>query len=79
MDGAFPRSCALGLETLAEGIEDSHQFNRLRVEDCDSGQGFLFARPLSPDALIAVLSDADPSRRFLAEQDLGTNSVQFVS
>jgi EAL domain-containing protein (putative c-di-GMP-specific phosphodiesterase class I) len=59
---------ALGLETLAEGIEDRHQFNRLRNEDCDSGQGFLFARPLSPEALMDVLSDAGASDRFLAEQ-----------
>ena len=38
---------ALGLATFAEGIEDTDQFDRLRIEDCDSGQGFLFARPLT--------------------------------
>jgi EAL domain-containing protein (putative c-di-GMP-specific phosphodiesterase class I) len=42
---------ALKLETLAEGIEDAAQLSRLQAEDCDSGQGFLFARPLEPARL----------------------------
>jgi EAL domain-containing protein (putative c-di-GMP-specific phosphodiesterase class I) len=39
---------ALGLETLAEGIEDHGQLDRLRGEQCDSGQGFLLGHPLEP-------------------------------
>jgi diguanylate cyclase (GGDEF)-like protein len=42
---------ALGIETLAEGIEDDVQLAGLMREQCDSGQGFLFARPLAPTAL----------------------------
>jgi diguanylate cyclase (GGDEF)-like protein len=45
----------LGLETLGEGIEEQAQLDRLRREDCASGQGFLFARPL----------DAEQVERFL--------------
>jgi diguanylate cyclase (GGDEF)-like protein len=41
---------ALSIETLAEGIEQADELSLLREEDCDSGQGFLFARPLDPDA-----------------------------
>ncbi|MCU1345292.1 MAG: sensor diguanylate cyclase [Acidimicrobiia bacterium] len=37
----------LGLETLAEGIEEHSQMDYLRAEQCDTGQGFLYARPLS--------------------------------
>ena len=37
---------ALSIETLAEGIEQQQQLSKLRDEDCDSGQGVLFARPL---------------------------------
>ena len=37
---------ALSIETLAEGIEQSHELSLLQDERCDSGQGFLFARPL---------------------------------
>jgi EAL domain-containing protein (putative c-di-GMP-specific phosphodiesterase class I) len=41
---------ALSLETFAEGIEVQHELSLLRAEDCDSGQGFLFARPLDAAA-----------------------------
>ena len=41
----------LGLETLAEGIEETEQYSQLRREHCDSGQGFLYARPLDVDAV----------------------------
>jgi diguanylate cyclase (GGDEF)-like protein len=37
---------ALSIETLAEGIEQAHELSLLQGERCDSGQGFLFARPL---------------------------------
>jgi diguanylate cyclase (GGDEF)-like protein len=48
---------ALGLVTLAEGIEDEIQLYRLRAERCDAGQGYFYAKPLAP-------SDAE---RFIAE------------
>jgi len=42
---------ALGLKTVAEGIETSDQLARLQEEGCDAGQGFYFSRPLeSADA-----------------------------
>ena len=41
----------LGLRTLAEGIEEQEQYDRLQQEDCDSGQGFMLARPLSVAAV----------------------------
>ena len=36
----------LGLTTLAEGIEHAEQFEGLRNERCDHGQGYLFSRPV---------------------------------
>jgi len=48
----------LGLETLAEGIEDTEQLHKLQEEHCDRGQGFLFSRPIDPDALEAFLAQA---------------------
>jgi diguanylate cyclase (GGDEF)-like protein len=42
---------ALNLETLAEGIEEDGQLDQLRGEQCDVGQGYLFARPLGPDEI----------------------------
>ncbi len=52
----------LNLETLGEGIEDMAQLEHLQRARCDSGQGFLFARPLAADALTQFLDsrDADP-------------------
>jgi predicted signal transduction protein with EAL and GGDEF domain len=34
------------LQTIAEGIEQSEQLDELRLAGCQSGQGYLFARPL---------------------------------
>ncbi len=41
----------LGLETIAEGIEEEGQMDPLLAEQCDTGQGFLYGRPLSPTQL----------------------------
>jgi diguanylate cyclase (GGDEF)-like protein len=41
----------LGLETLAEGIEATGQYAQLVREHCDSGQGYLFGRPLETGAV----------------------------
>jgi EAL domain-containing protein (putative c-di-GMP-specific phosphodiesterase class I) len=46
---------ALGIETLAEGIEDRDQLKTLQREHCDQGQGFLFSRPLDVAAVEAFL------------------------
>jgi EAL domain-containing protein (putative c-di-GMP-specific phosphodiesterase class I) len=46
---------ALGIMTLAEGIEETAQLEVLRREQCDSGQGFIFSRPVEPEAIDALL------------------------
>jgi diguanylate cyclase (GGDEF)-like protein len=64
---------ALSIETFAEGIEQQHELSLLKNEDCDSGQGFLFARPLdvaaiesffprSEKVLARALAPAQPAR-----------------
>lgn len=45
----------LGLEIVAEGIELEHQRHVVREAGCDLGQGYLFDRPLKPEALLARL------------------------
>jgi diguanylate cyclase (GGDEF)-like protein len=42
---------AFGLRVVAEGIEDPDQLDALRELACDSGQGYLFARPQPPATL----------------------------
>ena len=49
---------ALSIETFAEGIEQEHELSLLRDENCDSGQGFLFARPLDVSAAEAFLRNS---------------------
>jgi EAL domain-containing protein (putative c-di-GMP-specific phosphodiesterase class I) len=42
---------ALALEVIAEGIENDDQRMRLAAEKVDTGQGFLFGRPLDVEAV----------------------------
>jgi diguanylate cyclase (GGDEF)-like protein len=49
---------ALGLKTLAEGVEHHSQVRELQREGCDMAQGFLFSRPLAADAVEAFLRDS---------------------
>ena len=48
---------SLSLETFAEGIQQQQELSLLREQDCDSGQGFLFARPLDVAATEAFLQN----------------------
>ncbi|MHB1251946.1 MAG: bifunctional diguanylate cyclase/phosphodiesterase [Acidimicrobiales bacterium] len=48
---------ALGLETIAEGVESTEQRSHLISEEVDVGQGFLFSRPLDVAAVDALLRD----------------------
>jgi diguanylate cyclase (GGDEF)-like protein len=52
---------ALSIETLAEGIEQERELTLLREQQCDSGQGFLFARPLDAGDVDGFLREWDAS------------------
>ncbi len=64
----------LGLETLGEGIEQPSQLRQLQHEHCDSGQGFLFARPLEPDAVDKLLALTPPANA-VANRPSGSNGT----
>jgi diguanylate cyclase (GGDEF)-like protein len=57
---------ALGVETLAEGIEDREQLETLQREHCDQGQGFLFSPPLDVAAIERFLEHAPAGSRSLS-------------
>ena len=59
---------ALGLQTLAEGVEHRSQVEELQREGCDLAQGFLFARPLAPDALESFLEARAGAQHITADQ-----------
>ena len=47
---------SLGLETLAEGIEEPAQLRLLRDQRCDKGQGFLFSKPVDASAIESMIT-----------------------
>jgi diguanylate cyclase (GGDEF)-like protein len=53
----------LGLHVIAEGIEREEQVGLLRSLGCESGQGYLFARPLDVDAATEILRTGVPLPR----------------
>lgn len=56
----------MGLEVLAEGVEDLDTFRALRRLGCHHAQGFHLARPAAPEAIGNVLmSLASPPHRFM--------------
>jgi diguanylate cyclase (GGDEF)-like protein/PAS domain S-box-containing protein len=55
-DGAVVRAVlslarSLGLTAVAEGIETEQQLDLLLAFGCEAGQGFYFARPMSPESI----------------------------
>ncbi|MBC7272824.1 MAG: EAL domain-containing protein [Streptomyces sp.] len=48
----------LGLTVTAECVETSAQATRLRRIGCDTGQGWLYSRPVSPDRISELLRPA---------------------
>ncbi|MEU6478949.1 EAL domain-containing protein [Streptomyces sp. NPDC047017] len=49
----------LGLTVTAECVETSDQASRLRRIGCDTGQGWLYSRPVSPDRISELLDGLD--------------------
>ena len=55
---------ALGLSTLAEGVETEEQRVILRLSGCEEMQGFLFARPAPAEAIDRLLANEDRLREY---------------
>jgi len=55
---------ALAIETTAEGIERPQDLSLIKSEACDSGQGFLFTRPLTAQDADAFFRQWPKNRRF---------------
>jgi diguanylate cyclase (GGDEF)-like protein/PAS domain S-box-containing protein len=51
----------LGLSVTAEGVETTAQADRLRVGGCDTAQGWLYAQPISWEAVLELLAAPLPA------------------
>ncbi|HSJ79416.1 MAG TPA: EAL domain-containing protein, partial [Erythrobacter sp.] len=56
---------ALGMETLAEGVENAGQYDVLEREGCRHIQGYLFSRPVAASAIASLLADGAAYQRQL--------------
>jgi EAL domain-containing protein (putative c-di-GMP-specific phosphodiesterase class I) len=49
--------------TIAEGAETREEFERCRALGCEQVQGYLFGKPMSPEAATALVRPVAPARR----------------
>ena len=61
---------ALGMTVVGEGIETIRQLAILAGLDCDEGQGLLFGRPLTPDAVVTLMETGRSSCEPVAPESL---------
>jgi diguanylate cyclase (GGDEF)-like protein len=52
----------LGMDVVAEGVETKKQLFQLRSLKCEYGQGYLFSKPLAPEAIETLLAQDLPLR-----------------
>ena len=50
---------ALGLRTVAEGVETDEQHQQLTELGCDLAQGYLFSRPVDAETVMALMAGLD--------------------
>lgn len=67
-DAVLPRTViemanALGLRTVAEGIETTEQLESLRQANCELGQGYLFGKAIPAEQMVQKLRDTEGSHR----------------
>lgn len=65
VDSIIAMSHRLNLKVVAEGIENKEQLEFLHKHDCDIGQGFFYAEPMSSEQLIELLVKDQSSQQLM--------------
>lgn len=55
----------LGIDIVAEGVEDIEEAQLLSQLDCDAAQGYFFSRPVPETALQDMLEKSNPPRKLI--------------
>ena len=68
----------LQIPVLAEGVETAGQLKMLAANGCDRIQGYLFSRPLKPEALAEMLRNGQRMTSHLAPQPVRQRTLLLV-
>ena len=65
----------LGLKVIAEGLETEYQYEQLMRLECESGQGYLFASPMTFEQVREFINDQCPGMLRRPTSDVPTISL----
>jgi EAL domain-containing protein (putative c-di-GMP-specific phosphodiesterase class I) len=68
---------SLGLEVVAEGVETREHLHALRALGCRTGQGYLFSKPVTAQAIAALARSGHPLSP-AADQPLAADAFDFA-
>jgi EAL domain-containing protein (putative c-di-GMP-specific phosphodiesterase class I) len=60
LDAILGMARRLGLDVIAEGVETDAQMQILQTEGCQELQGYLLGRPMTADAVVAMIGSRSP-------------------
>ena len=69
----------LKLKVIAEGVETEEQLTLLRRLNCDEIQGYLFSKPIPPEALELLLLEGRLTQSFMPSLQVPTESLVLQS
>jgi EAL domain-containing protein (putative c-di-GMP-specific phosphodiesterase class I) len=55
IDAIINMAKSLNLKTIAEGVENNHQFEMFKGKGCDEIQGYFFSRPIPSEQFLKLM------------------------